>query len=98
VELSRRRFMQFLSAAPVALAFDPHRKIFDMGRNQIWMPPPVEIIPAQLGDYLDLGGLIDRSIAWQLAQFGEKMEQSTFYGNGEQTVLLATNRKSSLQV
>jgi hypothetical protein len=53
MELSRRRFMQFLSAAPVALAFDPHRKIFDMGRSQIWTPPPPEIIEGvELGPYV----------------------------------------------
>jgi hypothetical protein len=78
MELSRRRFMQFLSAAPVALAFDPHRKIFDMGRSQIWTPPPPEIIVPSLGQaYIELGLLhLDRSIAMMLAQFNEQMEQT----------------------
>jgi hypothetical protein len=90
--------MQFLSAAPVALAFDPHRKIFDMARNKIWTPPPVEIIPEQLGiEGWNLGSLIDRSIAWTLAQYGEQMEQ-TLYGNSDQGILLTTNRKSPLQI
>ena len=97
MEPSRRKFIQFLSAAPVALAFDPHRKIFDMARNKIWTPPPVEIIPAQLGEYIDLGGLIDQSIAMTLAQYGERMEQ-TYYGNGNQGILLTSNRKSPLQI
>jgi hypothetical protein len=98
MELSRRRFMQFLSAAPVVLAFDPHRTIFDLGRNKIWTPPPVEIIPAQLGEWTNLGGLMDRSIAMVLAQYGEQMEQTQIYGDHIQTVLFTPDRKSSLQV
>ena len=42
--LSRRRFLGFLAAAPVAVklgimeVFDPHRVIFDMGRSKVWTP------------------------------------------------------------
>jgi hypothetical protein len=75
MELSRRRFMQFLSAAPVALAFDPHRKIFDMGRSQIWTPSPPEIIPAVMGDWIELGPHIDFSINAVLAQYGQKITE-----------------------
>lgn len=98
MELSRRRFMQFLSAAPIALAFDPRRKIFDMGRNQIWTPPPVELIPAQMGYWIELGGDFDLAVQATLAQFGQSMEQTHYYGDSEQRIVLATNRKSSLQV
>lgn len=96
MQLSRRRFVQFLSAAPVALAFDPHRKIFDLGRSKIWTPPPVEIIPAQMNEWMDLGRMIDFSIEKTLAQFGEKMEQTYFYGDSEQRIVPATHRKPSL--
>lgn len=97
MELSRRRFVQFLSAAPIALAFDPHRKIFDMGRNEIWMPPPVEIVSMIPGRMLELGPWIDESIAGVLAGYGVQMEQ-TYYGDSDQRIVLAANRKSSLQI
>lgn len=96
MEVSRRRFVQFLAAAPVALAFDPRRKIFDMGRNKIWTPPPVEIIPAQMGEWMDLGHLIDYSINAELAKYGEKMEQTYVWGDGNERIVLATHRKPPL--
>lgn len=50
-EMSRRSFLRFLSAAPVAVKmgvleaaeeiFNPHRVIFDMGRSNIWTPQPL---------------------------------------------------------
>lgn len=104
MELSRRRFVQFLAAAPVAMAFDPHRKIFDMGRNRIWTPPPVEIISAQMPEWyvgdvaLDIGQMIDFSINAELAKYSEKMEQTYVWGYGDQRFILATHRKPSLQV
>jgi hypothetical protein len=70
MELSRRKFLAFMSAAPAILAFDPHRTIFDMGRSKIWTPPPVEIIPVKATTWLELGGYVDRSIAMTLAKFG----------------------------
>jgi hypothetical protein len=73
MELSRRRFMQFLSAAPVALAFDPHRKIFDMGRSQIWTPPPPEIIEG-----VELGPYVMQSINAGLAHYGEAIADNFF--------------------
>jgi hypothetical protein len=99
MQLSRRNFIQFLSAAPIALAFDPHRKIFDMGRQKIWTPPPPEIaqeVGLEAWYTVDLGGAIDRSMERTLAQYGVGMEQTYIHGNGEQRVLLATYRKPSL--
>ncbi len=97
MDVSRRRFMQFLSAAPVMMAFDPHRVFFDMGRNKIWTPPPVEIIETLQGQWTELGFLVDRSIEMTLAQYGEKMEQS-LYVNSDERIILATDRKPSLQI
>lgn len=47
--LSRRSFLKFLGAAPVAVelgimeAFNPHRVFFDMGHAKIWTPEPLQI-------------------------------------------------------
>lgn len=48
MKLSRRSFFKFMSAAPVTLAleeiFNPHRVIFDLGKNTIWMPASPAIV------------------------------------------------------
>jgi hypothetical protein len=68
--------MQFISAAPVALALEealnPHRMIFDMGRSKIWMPSQ-EIIPVKPLSLGELGPYMDRSIALVLARYGENI-------------------------
>lgn len=73
MELSRRRFVQFLSAAPALFALDPHRVIFDMGRSKIWTPPPPEILSA--GDWIELGPQMEYSIDAVLAQYGAFRER-----------------------
>lgn len=77
MELSRRRFMQFLSAAPVALAmeeaFHPHRVIFDMGKNMIWTPSSEKVILS--GEGMELGPAFEESVNAVLAQYGERIAE-----------------------
>jgi hypothetical protein len=88
--------MAFLTAAP--FVFDPNRKIFDMGRSKIWTPPPPEIAtPAVMGDYIELGPYIDRSIAMMLAQFNEQMEQTVYEAIHYEGLVLPNRRKPSVQ-
>src|SRR5580692_8338266 len=68
MELSRRRFMAFLTAAP--FVFDPNRKIFDMGRSKIWTPPPPEIYTGEYAS-IELGPHIEASINAVLGHYGE---------------------------
>ena len=97
MELSRRSFLSFLTAAP--FVFDPRRKIFDMGRSKIWTPPPPEIVtPAVMGDWIELGPYIDRSIVMMMANFGEQMDQTiveVINGNSQQELLRKIDRIAS---
>src|SRR5580692_3267964 len=99
MELSRRRFMAFLTAAP--FVFDPNRKIFDMGRSKIWTPPPPEIYTGEYAS-IELGPHIEASINAVLGHYGEAIIDHVFTpspvftrlinGNGEQEFLRKIDR------
>jgi hypothetical protein len=99
MEVSRRSFLSFLSAAP--FVFDPRRKIFDMGRSKIWTPPPPEIIPAELGSWIELGPAIDFSINAVLKQYGQEITEQAIViaeainGNSQQELLRKIDRIAS---
>src|SRR5579863_8457521 len=88
MQLSRRSFMAFLTAAP--FVFDPNRKIFDMGRSKIWTPPPPEIIPAELGPS------VEASINAVLAHYGERIADLVFTPSPIFSRLINGNSKQEL--
>ena len=75
MQINRRFFIKGIVGG-VALALHP--KIFDMGKNLIWTPPPPQIIPAEMGEWIDLGSIIDRDVASVLAMYGEKIADQFF--------------------
>ena len=97
MDVSRRSFFKFLGAAPVALAieeaFNPHRVIFDMGKNVIWTPPALEIRTAQLGDYVELGPQLDEAVKRILAMYGEKIADEFFQPSPTFEALINGNRE-----